>query len=295
MSRILGCSLLLITFLGAGPVEADTASTKASKFVLELGSARVEADEAVVLSEKIGDGRDVNIQKPTPGKTDEIALRGGAAMAKDLVKQLEEGFTKECVRRVEASLVFAGRDYTEISRLTFSWGLITEVGLPSLDATSKESATITIKLQPQFPRRILQQGEPLKKPSTGPSWNRAAFKLSIDGLDGALPSVRQVSELRVVQVPTTSAPIHCGSATVSDLSFTIPSSDAAGLGAWKDGAMKTGTLEYLAVDGSTILRAKLHGLKKKSQVSEGATTSVTASVESVGFDSGAHKDTPAKK
>ena len=279
LARYLAWPLVSATLSFAGGVDAGT-TAKAERFVLEIGGARVEADEAIV-NEKLGE-RDPLVQKATGGGQEGITLRGGAAMAKDVSKLLDEAFTKECARRVDGSLVFADKDYVELSRLTFSWGVVTEVSLPALDAKARDAASVTLKVQPQYPRRIVQHAEKVTRPATGTAWSRSSFKLSIDGLDGALKSVKEVGELRVAQVPNASNPIQCATTTISDLTFTIPSTDAGGLAAWKDRAAVRGSLDYLAADGA-VMKVRLNGLKKKSITTDGALTKVTASVDAVVF------------
>jgi hypothetical protein len=298
MPRTLASPLFFAMLLASDAVAADVGAPTAggapaaSRYVLEIGGAHVDIDEAVVVSEKIGDGRDPYIQRPAAGKRDEIAMRGGAALARDLSRFYEESFTKECVRRVDGNFIFAEHDYSEISRLTFSWGIVTEVGFPALDRMTKGLGVMTLKLQPEFPRRILQHGTPLTKPQAGPVWVHSAFKLSIEGLEPALKSVRQGGELGVTQTPTTTAPVQCAPPVVSDLSFTIPLADAAAVTAWKEGAPRRGTLEYLAGDGSPVMKLKLNGVKKKGQASEADLAHVTASIDSIGFDAASAR-TPA--
>ncbi|MBX3263943.1 MAG: hypothetical protein KIS78_29515 [Labilithrix sp.] len=292
-SQSLAWTLLVAATLVAGAAAADTAP-KAERFVVEIAGARVEAD-AVTASDHLGE-RDPLAGAPSAREPGTIALRGGALMARDAARLLVEAFTKDCARRVDGGVAFADKDYGELSRLTFSWGVVTEVSLPALDATSKDPAALGITIQPQFPKRIVQHGEKLARPASGPAWLRSSFKLSIDGLDGALTSVRQIGEVRVAQTPSASAPVQCKAATVTDLTFAIPATDAGGLAAWKDGAARSGTLEYLAADGAPALRLRLSGLKKKAQVASGALTKVTASIDAVAFEhAGAKAPAPAKK
>lgn len=283
-SQNLALTLLATTSLVAGAAAADSPASRPERFVVELGAGRVEAD-VVTVSDQLGE-RDPLASASSAGKPGTIALRGGAALARGTAKLLDGAFTKDCARRVDGSFVFADKDYGELSRLTFAWGVVTEASLPALDATSKEPAALALSLQPQFPKRIAQHGEKVARPASGPAWLRSSFKLSIDGLDGALASVRQVGEMRVAQTPTASAPVQCGAATATDLTFALPTADAGALAAWKDGAARSGALEYLAADGTPVLRLRLSGLRKKAQAASGALTKVTASVDAVAFDRG---------
>jgi len=273
--RSLTARLVVAGLAFAAPALAEP---KATTHVLELGAVRVEAVDASASSEKAGDAKDAYIAKPAPGKRDEVALKGGSALARDLAPLLGEGLTKECARKVDGSFAFVGGDGNELARMSFAWAVITEIGLPALDVGGGP-ADITLKMEPQFPRRIFQKGA-VAKPAAGPEWKRSGFKLGIDGLDAALKGTKQVGELKISQAPAAGTPVTCAAPVVSDLTFTVPDADAAALGAW-NGNAKSGTLDYLAADGSTLLKVKLIGLKKKSQSAAGGVTRVVASVESV--------------
>lgn len=270
-TRWAGACVLAIVTAFATTSQAEGSGT----WVLEAGGARVEASDGSAASEKAGSEGGI-IKKPEAGKRDEIVLRGGSALARDLAGMLGEGLTRDCPRNVNASLVAVGPDGTESARMAFAWAILTELGMPAFDGSASPAGDVTIKLEPQFPKRVFQKGA-VAKPAAGPDWRRSSFKLSVDGLSPA--AVKQLGELKISQAPSTTAPVTCAAPIVSDLTFAVASSEAAALAAWRDG--KNGTIDYLAGDGSTLLKVRLTGLKKKSQSAEGALIKVTASIETV--------------
>lgn len=270
--RTLAFAGLIASLAFAAPALADP---QATTHVLELGTVRVEVVDGSATSEKAGDARDGYIAKAGAGRRDEIALKGGSALARDIAPILSEGLTKECAKKVDGSFAYLGGDGGELARMSFAWAVVTEIGMPALDVAGG-TADITLKLEPQFARRVFQKG-PVTKPPAGPGWKRSGFKLGIDGLNTA--NTKQVSELKITQAPIAGTPVTCAAPVVSDLTFTVPDADAGALAGWKDA--RGGAIDYLAADGSMLVKVKLTGLKKKSQSSAGGLTKVVASVDAV--------------
>lgn len=256
--------------LAASTSYADAPTT----WVLEASGARVEAPNVNATSGKAGSD---NGPIKKSGR-EEIVLKGGSAVLRDLAPLLGEALNKDCPRNVNGNLIAVGGDGNEITRMNFAWAILTELGLPAFDGSSSAASDVTLKLEPQFPKRLFQKGA-VAKPAAGPEWKKSGFKLAIDGLDASLKAVKQLGELKISQNPIAGPPVICNAPVISDLTFAIPSSDAAALAGWNAG--KSGSVDYVAADGSTILKVKLTGLKKKSLAADGALTKVTASVESV--------------
>lgn len=255
----------------ASAIVAFATAARADTWVLEAGGVRVEAPGTSATSDKAGsDGGPIK-----KGAHDEVVLKGGAAMLRDLAPMLGDALSKDCARNVNASLIAIGNDGNETARMSFAWMILTELTVPAFDGTSGAAPEVTVKLAPQFPKRVFQKGA-VAKPAAGPEWKRSGFKLSIDGLDASLKAVKSLGELKIAQTPSGGT---CAAPVISDLTFAVPNGDAAALAGWKDG--KSGAIDYLAADGSSILRVKLTGLKKKSQAVEGGLTKVTASVSAV--------------
>jgi len=250
-------------------VFAIATTTYADSWVLEASGARVEANGTATSDKAGGD------TGPIKKGRDEIVLKGGSGMLRDLAPMLADAIGKDCPRNVNANLIGVGGDGNESARMSFAWAIVTEVAFPAFDGSATPASEVTLKLEPQFPKRVFQKGA-VAKPAAGPEWKKSGFKLSIDGLDASLKAVKQLGELKISQTPSGGS---CGAATISDLGFAIPASDTTALAGWKDA--KNGVIDYVAADGSTILKVKLTGLKKKSQTAEGGMTKITASVEAV--------------
>lgn len=239
----------------------------ADSFVLEAGGARVEASGSASSDKAGGD------TGPIKKGRDEIVLKGGSAMLRDLAPMLGEAIGKDCARNMNANLIAVGGDGNEAARMSFAWAIVTELGLPAFDGSASAVSEVTLKLEPQFPKRVFQKG-PVAKPGAGPEWKKSGFKLAIDGLDAS--KVKSLGELKITQTPSGGT---CGAPGISDLTFSTGDTNA--LAGWKDA--KSAVLDYVAADGSTLLRVKLTGLRKKSQTSEGerGIAKVTASIEAV--------------
>lgn len=265
------------SFFVAGALIASSAfgGDAPKSWVYEAGSVLVEASSASATAEK---GGDAYIGKPPAGKRDEVVLRGGAAMASGLAPLLGDGLAKDCPRNVNASVVAVGGDGAELARLSFAWAVVTEIAFPAMDSGASGPAEMTLKLEPQFPKRVYQKGA-VARPAASPEWKKSGFKLAIDGLDSSLKSVKQLGELKITQAPTAGATVSCGAPAISDVTFSVPTADAAAFSGWS--GPKNGAVDYVAADGSTVLRVKLTGLKKKGSVADGANTRITAGVDSV--------------
>ena len=246
-------------------VLAIATTSYADSWVLEASGARVEASGSAASDKAGGDSG------PIKKGHDEIVLRGGSAMLRDLAPLLGDAIQRDCPRNVNANLIAVGGDGNEAARMSFAWAIVTELSLPAFDGSTGPASEVTLKLEPQFPKRVFQKG-PVAKPAAGPEWKKSGFKLAIDGLDAS--KIKALGELKITQAPSGGA---CGAATISDLTFST--SDASALTGWRDA--KNGVLDYVAADGSPLLKVKLNGLKKKSQTAEGGTTKVTASIEAV--------------
>jgi hypothetical protein len=246
-------------------VFAIATTTYADSWVLEASGARVEASGNATSDKAGSDGG------PIKKGREEVVLKGGAAMVRDLAPLLGDALAKDCARNVNASLIAVGGDGNETARMTFAWAIVTEIAFPAFDGSAGPASEVTLELEPQFPKRVFQKGA-VSKPAAGPEWKKSGFKLAIDGLD--LKSVKNLGALTITQTPASGT---CAAPAVSDLTFAL--TDAAAIAAWKDA--KNGAIDYVAADGSPILKVKLTGLKKKSQSPEGGMTKVTASIEAV--------------
>ncbi|MCU1280194.1 MAG: hypothetical protein JWM53_3740 [bacterium] len=82
-------------------------------------------------------------------KYDDITINVGAAMSPPFWKWVASSLEGKPQRR-NGALVGYDFDFHERSRRSFRDGLIAEIGFPALDAASKSSATLAIKITPEF-------------------------------------------------------------------------------------------------------------------------------------------------
>ncbi len=177
--------------------------------------------------------------------------------------------------------VITSTDYrgNPLSSLAFKYALISEVGLPALDARSRESVFLTLKIAPETTLR----GKPTGKPSLPPyasnrkRWLAANFRLGFDGDASLSNACRRVSKIDAITVKQvfngqdlgeSREPIKRGHLEISNLVITLPEAFAEPFYAWhqsfvidgvnSDKDEKSVTLEYLAQDlKETLFTLKL--------------------------------------
>jgi hypothetical protein len=166
----------------------------------------------------------------------------------------------------------------EARRLAFTNVLLTEVALPSADARSKETATLSLRLRPESARVVFPgAGKVIITPAGKPKklWTAANFRLTL----GDLPTKRVTK----VELPKLTAKIAAADAgesgraaesvrfDVSAFDLEVGASDAPDWYDWYDDfvvrgrngqdAELDGALEFLSADGkTTVLRVTLHGV-----------------------------------
>jgi hypothetical protein len=180
----------------------------------------------------------------------------------------------------DGALVLLDYDFNEVRRLTFQHALVTQIGFPALDAGSKDTARVAVRLSPELTHAQRSSG----KASYGKGlvsakqkkWLASNFRVTVPGLD--LTKVSRVEALTVDVV----AEVHAiGEAriyeqavavvTVPDVELTVPDSHAADLRAWHEDFVinghndssheKSGSIEMLSPDlRDVLLRLDLSGL-----------------------------------
>jgi hypothetical protein len=171
------------------------------------------------------------------------------------------------------------QDYTgsEKERLAWHGGLLSEISFPTVDASSKDSAHLTVSVQPELTQH--KKGSGLKSQLSASSkqtkWFASNFRLTIDGVD--CTSVRKVDGLTIVQ---TRAPAGIGEARseveqstvqIPNVVVTVAESHASDFLAWHDDFVvkgnngqdreKEGKLEFLSANRQDVLfTLALHGL-----------------------------------
>jgi phage tail-like protein len=254
----------------------------AGKYGIELDGIKagwvwsVEGGHATseVVQEKVGS--DAIIKKHIAGvKYEDISIQCGTGMSKAFYQWMKDSFDHKYTRK-NGAIIAADFNYKEHSRLTFTNGLITEIGFPALDAASKDAAKMTIKFKPEITRQTQRTGGPSivgqfeNKQAVQKKWLPANFKLRIDGLDKGCSRVNKIEAITVKQKVSEHAvgemrdyeqePMHL---EIPNLVITFPESHGDEFYKWHedfvikgnngDEAEKGGTLEYLTPNLKEVL------------------------------------------
>jgi|WetSurMetagenome_2_1015567.scaffolds.fasta_scaffold01938_3 hypothetical protein len=180
-------AVLWSTTVGAAPPEPETASI--STMLLELDGAVVGPlvacrvniqDFSYVASNKRLSKTIDNLQYP------KITFQIDASMGKpmyDWIKaSVSGGGGGGGGARKSGAIIMANFNYKELARISFQNALITEVGMPKLDAASSAPGVITVTIQPEstsrtFPSKPNQLSKPKQK-----AWLCSNFRLDLGGL-----------------------------------------------------------------------------------------------------------------
>lgn len=226
-----------------------------------------------VVQEKLGP--DHIIKKHIAGvKYEDISISVGTGMSKGFYGWMKDSFDHKYSRK-NGAIIAADYGYKELSRLTFTNALITEVGFPALDAASKDAAKMTIKFSPEYTRQTLSKGgggtianKYANKQDVQKKWLPSNFRLKIDGLD--CTKVNKVEAItvkqKVVENPVgelrdyQKEPAHL---EIPNLVVTFPESHSDEFYKWHedfvikgnngDDKEKGGSLEFLTPNLSEVL------------------------------------------
>jgi len=173
---------------------ADQRAFVSGKYAIDIAGnfagwvQNVEGGQATsdVVEEKMGP--DHIIRKHIAGvKYEDISVSCGTGMSSQFYDWIKASFDHQYMRK-DGAVIAANYNHKEMQRMSFFHALITSIGFPALDASSKDSAKMTIKFHPETTRVTTSLGG-------GPSisgtfnqanqkkWLPANFRLSIPGLD----------------------------------------------------------------------------------------------------------------
>lgn len=244
------------------------------RFALNIGEANVgwlqDAEGggayAEVVDEKVG--TDQVVRKHLGNvKWDDITLKMGLSMDKAVYDWIAASWTMNAQRK-NGAIVAADYSYDVMQERQFFDGLLTEVGIPAADASSKEPGYLTVKITPAYTRTAQSSGKLQVGPSRQKVWLPSNFKLQIDGLDCS--RVNKIDALTikqsVVQYSSGSGRDYQnipGSVEFPNLRITFASSTGRTWLDWYDVFLingdngpeteKTGSLTYLTPDLKGVL------------------------------------------
>lgn len=267
----------------AAAYSKDGRSYVAGRFALELdglsagslSSAEGGHATADVVVEPVG--ADGIAKKHLGGvKYEDISIQCGYGMSNPFYDWLSDSISRKVARK-DGALIAADFNRAVVSYHKFFHALITEIGMPALDAASKDAAKMTIKFSPEYTRFIKspQKWEPL--PSVQKTWLPSNFRLKIDGLENACARVNKIEALtikqKVAENPTGEQRDYekePADVEIPNLVITFPESHAEEFYAWHedfvikgncgDEQEKTGSLEYLSSRGESLFKLDFHHL-----------------------------------
>src|SRR5579864_8436210 len=137
---------------------------------------------ADVVNEKIG--ADHLSRKHLAGvKYEDITITAGTGMSKGFYNWLSTSVAGSG-RSMSGSIKGADASFKIFTRTDFFNALVSEVGMPALDAASKDAAKMTIKFRPELTRRAVATGSLSSPKGTFQSkWLTSNFKFTLNGVD----------------------------------------------------------------------------------------------------------------
>jgi hypothetical protein len=239
-----------------------------------LSSADGGNATADVINEKVGSD---HLARKHIGavKYEDITVTAGTGMGKEFYSWIQTSIGGAPIAHT-GSILGADVNLKVFTRTDFFNALITEVGMPALDAASKDAAKMTIKFAPEKTRKVLNTGgkllggAPLQL-----KWLTSNFKLTINGLNTSF-----VNRIEQFTVKANYTRFSGDSATgqrvlsqidISNLKFTIAEAHAQDFMKWHEDFVingnnsveneKFGSLSFLAPDLKTeLFNLKLTGL-----------------------------------
>lgn len=212
-------------------------------------------------------------------KVEDITLTCGTAMSEPFYKWLKSSIDYQYERK-EGSIVTCNFDFKEVLRQDFHQALITEVGLPGVDAASKDACKLTVKMAPEYTEiKHSSNAAPYQQRPSGDMnqkrWTAAKFRLTIDGM-----STRKVSKVEAINIKQNVIENAIGERLIYDkepaqidfpnLVFSIAESEAEPFYKLYDEFVckgnstkaneKHGQLEYLATDLDVLFAVEFFNL-----------------------------------
>ncbi|HET6613475.1 MAG TPA: phage tail protein [Kofleriaceae bacterium] len=145
-----------------------------------------------------------------------ITLEMGMAMSRAMLDWIKASWNRQFVRKTGA-IIHADFDLHSQLEQTFQDALVVETGFPTLDASSKEPAYLTVKLHPE--QVAIAPGT--RTPITGllsprqKLWSQSRFRLLIDNLDCS-----RVNKIDGFAVKQKVKQLHVGSSRLPELEPT---------------------------------------------------------------------------
>ncbi len=253
----------------------DARSYTSGSFVLELEGTSAgflkSVDGGATYAEVIEEaaGVDAVPQKHIGApQVEDFRLEIGVPVPKPLADWLSASWSGKYERK-SGAVVSLDFNYQPVARREFENALLTEVGFPACDGSSKTAATMVLKLSPETARDAAASGNVAAGTSkTQKTWLPANFRLEIDGLE--CKRVSRIDPFTVKQQVAADAVGESreyvkqpGKLEFPNLKVTFSAADTHSWAAWFDDFVlkgrsgqeneKSGTITFLASDLTTTL------------------------------------------
>lgn len=275
----------LLVFVGAAQAGgiASKPSVGPGKYLLELDGqvcgyvSEPEGGHAVadvLLEKRVGNDR----PKKHLGKVryEEVTLAAGTGLCDGFYKWVQDSFgprTPNNTGRRNGAVVRTDNVLNVLERMTFTNALVTEVGMPALDATSQAAAKMTVKFKPERTSRLKGSGKLAfaSNANQQKQWTLGSFRLTgAKRLTTALSNVSKLEALTVKQ-RVTENPVgdlrdyekEPASMETPNLVVTVAESHASEFYSWHEDFVVNGNcgdvkeetfaIQYLERTGQTVL------------------------------------------
>ncbi|HEY3037625.1 MAG TPA: hypothetical protein VGJ66_02755 [Pyrinomonadaceae bacterium] len=203
-----------------------------------------------VLTEKIGPDR---LTRPKViVKYEAITITCGGGLGKAFYEWLANTIAGQQSEGEDGAILYADREGSVISHLSFFGAFIDQIDFPGVDATSKDEGILKVKFE--IEHSAARSGGLFRfTPEERKPWLASNFRLTIDGIEGLRP--KSIQPVTWKQMLVGSWPrLKALDKTVSDLVISVPEAQAQVLLKWRQtSSKKDGTLEYLSPDLKTTL------------------------------------------
>ena len=258
-------------FLGAGLAAADRRSFVSGYFALSLDGADVGylkgidggAISGEVVEEPIDPGDYFSKKHIGNVKYEDFTAQIDFGMGSQVYDWIASTMNGNAPRK-NGAITSGDFQLNAKSKRTFTQALVTEIGFPACDASSKEPAYLTLGFGPEITSQAQKASGKLSKFSTGTkqkAWLPANFRLEIAGLD--CKKVSKIDAFTIKQAVATSAigeqrdyEKEPGQVEFPNLAITFSEASAQTWIDWhedfvikgnnEDGKEKSGTLTFLS-------------------------------------------------
>jgi hypothetical protein len=239
----------------AGHLPPPSASSSANRIFLELEKEVIPLQEVrggamVGVTEGVGASRRIARVECEP-----IDLTLSASIAAKLVAP----FLDESSKTISGAIVTCGADGVPVRRMRFTNALVDSMTFGKLDASSKSSHALGVRLRAESTDSVAVTGEKpivMPKDSSKPPL-ASSFRIEIPGLDGNRVAV--VEEFTVQRPPAARGSLARG-LVISNIKLAVSSASRAGFESWhretvlnRASSPKTMTISMLSPDMKTAL------------------------------------------